>query len=125
MTLAQLRAKWATLASELEGLGALVPAGQFSRAFLEDLERLATTPAEELLTLREASAYSGYSEAHLARLVREGRLPTLRDPGARGRHTFRKVDLPQKPCAPHTVDAGVHDLASRLYRGKEGRHGRP
>jgi hypothetical protein len=81
---------------------------------------------EQILSMKEASQYSGYSEDQLARLVKQGKLPTLRAPGSRSRYAFRKADLPQKPGARHTLAAGVHDLASRLSkpRGKEARNGR-
>ncbi|HYL31382.1 MAG TPA: hypothetical protein VEU27_15820, partial [Gemmatimonadales bacterium] len=81
------------------------------------------SPAEDILSMREASEHSGYSEDHLARLVKQGKLRTLRPPGNRGRHAFRRGDLPQKPGTRHSIDAGVHDLASRLLGGKERRHG--
>jgi hypothetical protein len=126
MTLNELRAKLEAQAEEFDRLGAMVPASKLVRALLDDLTALATTEEEEVLSMREASTYSGYSEDHLARLVKQGKLATLRKPGSRGRYAFRKADLPQKPGTLHTVDAGVHDLASRLSRprGKEGHHGR-
>lgn len=119
----ELRAKWQARTEELERLGALVPAGPLCRAVLEDLAQLRPEDDEEILSLREAAEYSGYSEDHLSRLVKQGRLRTLRPPGSRGRYAFQKADLPQKPGQRHTVPAGVHDLASRLYGGKEGRNG--
>lgn len=126
MTLNELRAKLEVQADELDRLGAIVPAGKLLRALITDLEAVAMANQDEVLSLREASAHSGYSEDHLARLVKQGRLSTLREPGSRGRYAFRKADLPQKPGRRHTPDAGVHDLASRLSkpRGKEGHHGR-
>lgn len=82
--------------------------------------------AEDMVSMREASQHSGYSEDHLARLVKQGKLPTLRPAGSRARYVFRRGDLPQKPGAQHTINAGVHDLASRLSksRGKEAQNGR-
>jgi hypothetical protein len=126
MTLNELRAKLEAQAEEFDRLGAMVPAGKLVRALLDDLAALATTDDEEVLSMPEASAYSGYSEDHLARLVKQGKLATLREPGSRGRYAFRKADLPQKPGGRHTKDAGVHDLASRLSkpRGKEAQNGR-
>lgn len=119
----ELRAKWQARADELERLGALVPAGPLCRALLDDLAQLGKEEAEAALSLREAAEFSGYSKDHLSRLVKQGKLRTLRPPGSRGRYAFQRADLPQKPGARHTVPAGVHDLASRLYRGKEGRNG--
>src|SRR5207247_9943722 len=44
------------------------------------VERALQEHAEERLTLAEASARSGYSQDHLARLIREGRLPNAGRP---------------------------------------------
>src|SRR3989454_7252250 len=47
------------------------------------VERALQEHAEERLTLAEASARSGYSQDHLARLIREGSLPQGRRRGGR------------------------------------------
>jgi hypothetical protein len=80
---------------------------------------------DEVLTLAEASRRSGYSQGHLARLVRTGRIPDLRVPGSRGRIYIRASDLPMRVPKRHTQVADVHELASRLLGGREGRHGHP
>jgi excisionase family DNA binding protein len=125
MTLNQLRAKLEAQAEEFDRLGAMVPASKLCRSILHDLEMIGAE-AWEILSMQEASQYSGYSEDHLARLVKQGKLPTLRPAGSRVRYAFRRGDLPQKPGGQHTSNAGVHDLASRLStpRGKEAHHGR-
>lgn len=56
--------------------------------------------ADELLTLAQAALRSGYSSEHLARLLREGRLPNA---GRRGSPRIRAGDLPVRP--PRTVAA--------------------
>ena len=90
------------------------------------LEAALHSDAEQLLSLREASLASGYSEDHLARLVRQARIPAHRPGGPRGRIYLREADLPIKPGRKHTPIADVHELASRLgIRGKEGRYGHP
>lgn len=71
-----------------------------------------------LLTIEEAAHASGYSEQHLARLVRQGRVPDLRPRGSKGRILIRASDLPTKPAGRHTPVADGHGLASRLYGGK-------
>jgi hypothetical protein len=81
--------------------------------------------SNEPLSLAEAAQLSGYSQEHLARLVRRGRIPNRRPPGSKGRILISRSDLPQRPMKAHTQDADVHELASRLFRGKEGRHGHP
>src|SRR5574341_2393022 len=52
---------------------------------------------DQLLSLRDAAALSGYAEDHLARMVRQGKIP----------------------------GADVHEPASRLLQGKERLHGEP
>ena len=49
--------------------------------------------ADEPLTLAEASARSGYSQDHLARLIRQGRLPNAGRPHA---PRIRASDLPRR-----------------------------
>lgn len=56
--------------------------------------------ADEELTLAEASLRSGYSQDHLARLVREGRIPNA---GRRGSPRIRAGDLPVRPASPHEI----------------------
>src|SRR4051812_33593257 len=120
MTLNELRGKWSARADEFERLGVMASAGTLCRVFLQDLDALAAGSAEKVLSMSEASHYSGYSHAHLARMVRQGKVRSLRTPGVRGCYTFLQGDLPLKPSGAHSIDAGVHDLASRLLGGKEG-----
>lgn len=49
---------------------------------------------DEPLTLAEASLRSGYSRDHLARIIREGRVPNA---GRRGSPRIRAADLPIRP----------------------------
>jgi len=123
MTEAEFIAKWEARAADYEQVGAHVSAATLCRAFLEDLASVRTAIENRVLSLKDAAASSGYSAAHLARLVKQGKLRTLRPPESRGRLTFRQGDLPRKPGSPHPSRAGVHELASRLLRGKEGRYG--
>lgn len=66
--------------------------------------------ADERLTLAEAALRSGYSSDHLARLVRDGRVPNA---GRRGSPRIRAGDLPARapravaaPC-PRAYDPGA------------------
>ena len=124
MTEPELIAKWEARAAEYDQVGAQVSGATLCRTFLEDLACLRTATENRVLSLTEAAASSGYSAAHLARLVKQGKLRTLRPPASRGRLSFRQGDLPRKPGSPHPSRAGVHELASRLLRGREGRYGR-
>lgn len=112
-------------------------AAEFRQAFADEarartldwaadrIEEALRRSSQEVLTLADASQRSGYSQGHLARLVRDGRIPDMRPPGSRGRIRIRLSDLPARPGATHTQCADVHELASRLYGGREGRHGHP
>ncbi len=124
MTEAELIAKWEARADDYEQAGALVNGATLCRTFLEDLASAHAAAENRVLSLTQAAAWSGYSPAHLARLVKQGKLLTLRLPDSHGRLTFRQGDLPRKPGAPHPSRAGVHELASRLLGGREGRYGR-
>lgn len=117
------RAKWRAEAASMERRGALVSGPMLIAEILVDVDALLREPADELVFLDEAARISGYSTDHLARLVRDHRLRDARPPGTRGRLLFRRRDLPLKPGRRDTPTADVHDLASRLSRGKEGHHG--
>ena len=123
MTIEELRAKWAAEAQIMDRRHGLVSGSALIAELLADVEAVLVERAEELLTAEEAARTSGYSTDHLGRLVREGRIPDRRSPGSQGRLLFRRADLPVKPGRRHTPSADVHDLASRLARGKEGRYG--
>ena len=120
-TLAEIRAKAEELRQTF-GDEARARALEWAAGRLE----LALAQAQaEPLTLAEASTRSGYSEQHLARLVRSGRIPDQRPPGSKGRIYLKASDLPTRPQKTHTQSADVHELASRLLGGREGRHGHP
>lgn len=57
------------------------------------VERALQEQGDECLTLAEASARSGYSQDHLARLIREGRLPNA---GRSHAPRIRAADLPKR-----------------------------
>jgi predicted DNA-binding transcriptional regulator AlpA len=118
--------RWQERAAEFERYRASVDGAVLCREMLTDLAAVQAARANRVLSLSEAAEWSGYSEAHLARLVKQAKLPTLRPVGSRGRLTFWAADLPRKTSPQHTSHEGVHDLASRLStkRGKEARNGR-
>jgi len=88
----------------------------------EQIRAALTAEGDEELTLAEAARRSGYSEDHLCRLVRTGRIPDLR-PIHRGPIRIRARDLPIKPAARQIPGADAHGLASRPSGGTEGHHG--
>jgi len=73
------------------------------------VERALQEHAEERLTLAEASARSGYSQDHLARLIREGRLPNAGRPHA---PRIRAADLPTRRSRQSNV---VVSKGPRVY----------
>ncbi len=119
--LAELRSK-ATELRESFGSNAAARALEWAASRIE----LALSRSEnELLSLEEAAVRSGYSTEHLARLIRVGRIPDSRPHGSKGRIHIRLSDLPMRLPRAHNPHADVHELASRLFGGKEGRHGHP
>ncbi len=123
LTGSDLVAKWSAQAEEMRRRQALVSGSEIISEFLADFERVRSRDKEEVLTLAQAAEVSGYSAEHLARLARKGKLRSLRPSDSQGHLTFRRADLPKKPSSGHTAPAGVHDLASRLFGGKEARNG--
>ena len=78
------------------------------------VEQALRNESDDLLTLAEAANISGYHPDSLARMVREGQIPDLRPLNSKGMIRIRRGDLPIKPGRPHTPDADVRELASRL-----------
>lgn len=108
-----------------EAFGAEPQARSLEWAALQ-IEKAMRDESDQLLSLPQAAAISGYHPDSLARMVREGQIPDLRPPNSKGPIRIRRGDLPIKPGQAHTPDADVRELASRLVkRGKEGRYGHP
>lgn len=92
VSLSQLVADWRQRAEALREWGANANAVTLGRA-ADELEAVIAYRADELLTLEQAAAESGYSVDHLGRRVREGRIPNA---GRRGAPLIRRRDLPRK-----------------------------
>jgi hypothetical protein len=111
---------------------------------LADLRAMAADPEQPPLTLTEAASLSGYTREHLGRLVRQGKIENAGGPNApriRLKDLPRKAgylppkrapaiggpvqasDLPTERTGTHIPNTDVHELASRLRRGKEGHDG--
>jgi len=80
------------------------------------IEQALRDESDQLLRLPDAAELSGYHPDSLARMVREGQIPDLRPPKSKGIIRIRRADLPIKPGRPHTPDADVRELASRLFK---------
>jgi hypothetical protein len=68
----------------------------------------------ESLTIAEGSTESGYSEAHLRRLIAGGRVPNR---GDRGSPRVRRSDLPKKASRLRS-SPGEPDLAGDVLRAR-------
>ena len=85
-------------------------AAHFLRLAAEDLEEALRVSQDEVLNLTEAADESGYSTAHLGRLVRVGTIPNAGRPNAprirRGDLPRKATGLPQDTPRLHVVSAG-------------------
>jgi hypothetical protein len=88
--------RWTNRRDELRRLRAAVDGAAICEEILADLEALQRSAAEGILTLASAAAVSGYSVDHLARLLREGKLPNK---GRKGAPRICIADLPKRPSA--------------------------
>jgi hypothetical protein len=88
----ELLARWRAEAELLRRYGHAATAAACELHAREVAAVLSAVGAEQL-TLSEAAAESGFSEEHLGRLVREGKLPNV---GRRGAPRIRRADLPLK-----------------------------
>lgn len=59
-----------------------------------ELESAMRSADDEVFSLEEAHAWSGYSKSHLRAMIREGTIPQA---GRKGKPGIRKGDLPIKP----------------------------
>lgn len=94
--LAELPAAWRSRAIELRAWAAAEGAAAALEGAAVQLEAALRHADDELLTLTEAAAVSGYSADHLGRLVRDG---TIRNAGRPNAPRIRRGDLPVKPSA--------------------------
>jgi len=78
-------------------------------SYIDELEQVLVEADLEALSLDQASEESGYSKAHLSRLIATDRLPNA---GRKGSPRIRRGDLPRKPEEP-MVDGP--DLVGRIH----------
>ncbi|HZS57724.1 MAG TPA: hypothetical protein VFA43_00540 [Gemmatimonadaceae bacterium] len=101
--------RWTARRDELAGLRASVEAAPLIDQILTELRDEVADHEEATLTLSDAALRSGYSRDHLARLVRQHRIPNR---GRRGAPRVRLGALPIRPGARANDDA---DPAPRCY----------
>jgi predicted DNA-binding transcriptional regulator AlpA len=85
--------RWQHKQMEMERLGVLVPGALLVGQILHDMAEVQVSYTETILRVEEAAQLSGYSAEHIARLIRQGRLPNA---GRRGSPRVRLGDLPQR-----------------------------
>lgn len=93
MSRAEFLARWRQRRDDYDRLSASVKARALIDQLLGELESLFADEEEHALTLTEAARESGYSQDHLARLVREGTIPNA---GRSRAPRIRRKDLPRK-----------------------------
>ena len=101
----ELVTKWAHKAAEFRALTATVNAAAICDLFAADLKTLAGESRDDWVSIHEAAEFSGYSKAHLRKLIQSGQLP------AEGIGKARRVPLhllPRKPPQVATVPGQLH-----------------
>jgi hypothetical protein len=106
-TLVELRELVARRRDELARLDARIDPIPLLDEVLAALREIAE-PVEPLFTLRDAAAQCGFSEDHLGRLIREGR---LRNWGRRHAPRVRLAECPRRAVA--STPQPVRDIAAR------------
>jgi hypothetical protein len=115
MNLANLPTAWRGAANELRRFGA-EPQARTLELCADELQQALLAARDELLTLRRAAEESGYSEDHLGRLIRTGKLANA---GRRSRPLIRRSELPIKPgfsAKRDTKEPSNDYLIDRLFR---------
>lgn len=86
--------------------GVLVSGAAICDEILRDVEAVFDSELARPLTLREAASVSGYSEDHLGKLIRQGRLTNV---GRKGSPRVRAGELPRRPGATTPGRGGGYD----------------
>lgn len=116
LSAAALLVEWRLEADRLELRGLVEPA-RVIRSLADELEASLSHQGAEILTLRQASAESGYSAGHLRRLVSAGEVENA---GRRGAPRIRRRDLPRKrggltrPGAASTLERSKAAIARSI-----------
>ena len=101
MNFDELTNRWRKEAEQYEADGALVHGGRLLCRVADELEDF----LRRTVNVSDAAALTGYSEAHLRELAREGRVPAVKQ---RDEWRFVTADLPARPRSPGSV---VDELA--------------
>jgi hypothetical protein len=104
----EIVAKWEARRCDAELLESTAPIATMCVEIIADLRRVRHGDAHGV-SVRHAAAVSGYSEAHLRRLIARNVIPNL---GRKGKPLLRASDVPKKPG--HVLQADVN--AARVER---------
>lgn len=102
--LQRLSFSWRAEAERFRRLGQEAQA-RMAEAYAEELEEAVAEEGEALLSLTEAARETGYSAAHLGRLVRDDKIPNYGRPNA---PRVRRADLPRKTLPNTPVESNVY-----------------
>lgn len=105
--LRELIETWRERAETLRRHGA-EQAAKTAEMLADELESALRAEADDVLTLEQAAQESGFSAAHLARLIREGKIGNA---GRRHGPRIRRAELPRKPRGILIAEGGFDDLA--------------
>ena len=108
-----LAARWREDAELLSGHGC-VSESKICLKHADELEATLQEWESEVLTVAQASEESGYTEAHLRELAREGTLPDGRESGSQGPIRIRRGDLPRRPGWNRHSDSGLDEFIEEL-----------
>jgi multidrug efflux pump subunit AcrA (membrane-fusion protein) len=106
----ELRARWRARREEFARFHATIEGATLCDELLAEFDSALQALDDEVLTLRDAAAVSGYTADHLARLIRQGRLPNA---GRRRAPLVRRRDIPIKATRPsRRTDAASYNPRS-------------
>ncbi len=114
--------KWRAEAERFEKHGCAEVTNTY-KILAGELERDLINCENELLSIKEAAAESGYSEETLRRRVRKGEIAAGRSNGKNSHPKLRRGDLPKKPVRrkaastspiPYNPVEDARDIAQRL-----------
>lgn len=104
-----LEGDWRARVKTLRDHGA-EPQAKLMDQLIEELLEAACRSKEEVLTLAQAAAESGYTVAHLGRLIRSRR---IRNAGKKGKPMICRGDLPRAPKVAVVAPRGELHRTSR------------
>src|SRR5688500_14044701 len=104
--------QWRERAADRHVEGNEVAARVYERC-ADELDEFETQQQLEAISLDQAAMESGYSKAHLGRLITQGNLANV---GKKGAPRILRQDLPRKPHRPrHSDEPDGPDLVGQVF----------